>query len=82
MANDDLEFDELSLYIVFRDSPRDGYTSEHGHQITPFRKRPMGHVKGAAPWTKRHPYSRFVSSVGRVCIQNPRFIIASVLDSI
>ena len=59
--NDDLEFDELSLYIVFRDSPRDGYTSEHGHQITPFQKRPMGHVKGASLWTKRPPYSRFVS---------------------
>ena len=72
MANHDLEFDELYLYIVSRDSSRDGYTSEHGQQITPFRKRPMSHVKGASLWTKRPPYSRFVSNFGRVCIQNPR----------
>ena len=57
--NNDLEFDKLSLYIVSRDSSKEGYTSEHGPQITPFRKRPMGHVKGAALWNKRPPYSRF-----------------------
>ena len=38
-ANNDLEFDQISLYIVSRDSSREGYTSEHGPQISPFRKR-------------------------------------------
>ena len=73
--NHDLQFDELSLYIVSRDSSREGYTSEHGQQITPFRKRPMSHVKGAVLWNKRHPYSRFVSSFGRDYIPNPRLKI-------
>ena len=69
--NNDLEFDKLSLYIAYRDSSKEGYTSEHGQQISPFRKRPTSHVKGAALWNKRPPYTRFVSRFGRVCIRNP-----------